>query len=163
MSDLYSITVLARDGGVIDLAVDIVHPDVVDIPLSPSFAAMLIEDEWGPGAAAFKAWWRAWADRDPAADPAPLYQSVELIEVRNLPRVQSEPPTGMTWDDVDGNAAADPGRSLLGAGVVRITVSDPGLIAHLDPGMRWSSTAYDEGDTGPIAHGEPGEVRRWQR
>lgn len=91
MSDLYTITVLARDGGVIDLAVDIVHPDVVDIPLSPSFAAMLIEDEWGPGAAAYKAWWRAWADRDPAADPAPLYQSVELIEVRNLPRVQSEP------------------------------------------------------------------------
>ncbi len=163
MSDLYSITVLARDGGVIDLAVDIVHPDVVDIPLSPSFAAMLIEDEWGPGAAAFKAWWRAWADRDPAADPAPLYQSVELIDVRNLPRVQSEPPTGMTWDDVDGNTAAAPGHSLLGAGVVRITVSDPGLIAHLDPGMRWSSTAYDEGDTGPIAFGKPGEVRRWQR
>lgn len=56
VSDLYTITVLARDGGVIDLAVDIVHPDVVDIPLSPSFAAMLIEDEWGPGAAAHKAW-----------------------------------------------------------------------------------------------------------
>lgn len=111
MSDLYSITVLARDGGVIDLAVDIVHPDVIDIPLSPSFAAMLVEDEWGPGAAAFKAWWRAWADREPTADPSTLYQSIELIEVRNLPRVQSEPPIGMTWDDVDGNAAAEIGRA----------------------------------------------------
>lgn len=163
MSDLYSITVLARDGGVVDLDIDIVHPDVVDIPLSPSFAAMIVEDEWGPGAAAYKAWWRAWADREPTADPSMLYQSVELIAVRNLPRAQSAPPTGMTWDDVDAHVAAGTDRGLLGAGVVRITVSDPAFVAHLEPGMRWSSTAYDEQDTGPIARGEPGEVRRWQR
>jgi hypothetical protein len=117
----------------------------------------------GPGTAAFKAWWRAWADRAPTANPATLYQSVELLEVKHLPRVQSEPPAGVTWDDVDGNAAAAPGAARSASVSSASASPNPGLIAHLDPGMSWSSSAYDERDTGPIARGEPGEIRRWQR
>lgn len=165
MSDLYTITVVARDAGVLDLRVDIVHPDVIDVPASPSFAALVIEDEWGPGAAAFKAWWRAWADREPTADPSTLYQRIEALDVAHLPREQSAPPTGMTEEQWESAASPDDaqGRSLLGSVTLRVTVSDPGSLAHLAPGMRWSSTAWDEAGEGPTVLGLDGETRAWSR
>lgn len=163
VSDLYLVHVVARDVTTVDLRIDIVHPDVVDIPLSPSFVAMVVEDEWGPGAAAFKAWWQAWVAREPAASCRPLYQRVEVLELRNLPREQSEPPPGMTWNEVEAIEDPDQRDAALGQGRLRVTVGDPGLIAHLEPGMRWASTAYDEEDTGPVVRGLAGEITVWLR
>lgn len=164
-SDLYSITVVARGEDSVDLKVDIVNTDVVDIPLSPSFAAMVIEDEWAPGAAAYKAWWRAWADRDPWADPSKLYRRIELLELHHLPRAQSRPPPGMTMDEWDAldSIRDDGGRSLLGSGTLRVTVDDPGYLGHLEPGTSWGSTAYDERGEGPTALGATDEPRAWER
>ena len=166
MSDLYTITVLARDGGSVDLRVDIVHPDVVDVPLSRSFVAMIVEDEWAPGAAAYKAWWKAWVARDPKASPRPLYRSVELIDLLWLPREQSAPPAGMTQEELDAlDGCTDPatGRSRLGSATLRVTVDDPGYVGHLEPGMSWSSTAWDEDGDGPITLGLPDDPRAWHR
>ena len=159
MSDLFSVCVESRDMLSARLRLQIVHRDEVTFPLSPSFVMMLVDDESLDTHRDFRRWESARADADEDWSSGEHLVSIRLLEVRGLPRAQREPPAGLGWDEVD--ASEDGG--LLGEALYEITVDVEGMLAHLTPGMRWRSTAYDEAGRGPIYTGQAGEVQAWSR
>ena len=52
---------------------------------------------------------------------------------------------------------------MLGEALYEIEVDVEGMLAHLEPGDSWDSTAYDERGAGPLYLGEPGDPTQWQR
>lgn len=159
MSDLYTVIVEAQEARAVRLRLRIVHPDEITFPLSPSFARMLLADESMESYGDFRRWERARTAEDEWFNSEDHIQSVTLLEVRGLPRRQSEPPDGMTWEQVDESDD----RGLLGEALYEIVVDVDGMLAHLTPGLSWQSTAYDEADEGPLFLGRPGDVRAWVR
>ena len=154
--DLYEARVEDRNAQTVRLRLHIKSLDCVDFPVSRRFALMLLTE--GPGKKRFSAWMNA---QDEELDYAHCVVSVELLEVRNLPREQGKPPAGMTRDDSDEKRKEDPG--ILGEALLAITVDAPGMLDHWDVGMTWGSTAFDEGYKGPVYDGRLNLAREWRR
>lgn len=159
MSDLFRVRVESQGARSVRLRLQIIHPDEVTFPLSPSFAIMLIEDESMESHDDFERWQSARCDEDEWFYGIDHITSIRLLEVRGLPREQGSPPHGLTWDQVDDSED----RGLLGEALYEITVDIDGMLSHLRPGMTWGSTAYDEAGDGPIYTGQPDDVRAWTR
>ena len=159
MSDLFRVHVEACDGCTARLRLRILSLDEITFPVSPSFVTMLIEDMSAPGHARRRAWTRAAYDADESFDPSAHVVSIRLVEVRGLPRVQGEPPAGLTRDDVDNSE--DPG--VLGEALYEIVTDGPGMLGHFTVGDAWGTTAYDEEGDGPIYLGGSGDPTEWRR
>ena len=159
MSDLFRVHVEACDGRTAQLRLRILHLDEITFPVSPSFAMMLIEDESAPGHARYRAWTREVYKVDEDFSPSDHLVSIRLIEARGLPRVQGEPPAGLTRDEVDDSE--DPG--VLGEALYEVVVDAQGMLGHLEVGDAWGTTAYDEAGNGPIYLGGSGDPTEWRR
>jgi hypothetical protein len=159
MSDLFRVQVEACDGCTARLRLRILSLDEITFPVSPSFVMMLVEDESAPGHARYRAWTRAAYDADEDFSTSSRVVSIQLVEKRGLPRVQGEPPAGLTRDDVD--ASEDPG--VLGEALYEIVTDGPGMLGHFAVGDTWGTTAYDEAGDGPIYLGESGDPTEWRR
>lgn len=159
MSDLFRVEVMGREARSVRLRLRILSLDEITFPLSPGFARMLIEDEGAPGYARYERWLNARCEIEEFFDAGEHFVAIRLLERRGLPRAQGEPPAGLSREDVD--ASEDPG--LLGEALYEIVVDVEGMLAHLEPGDSWDSTAYDEAGTGPLYLGEPGDPTQWQR
>lgn len=124
--DEYRVTVAERRPREIVLHLSRRNRDA-SLPLGKSFARMLITDESCP---AHPAWLLIW-ERETAKDENFWLQnhvvSMTLDEVF-APRIETE--------TEDGDA---------GSARVRIALDRDGLLDHLEPGLVWGTTAYDEG------------------
>lgn len=159
MSDLFRVKVEANEGNTVRLRLHIISLDEITFPLSPSFAMMLLEDEGAPGRKRFSRWLWDTIEADEWFNSSDHVVSITLLEHRGLPRAHGEPPAGMTHDDVD--ASEDPG--VLGDALYEIVVDAEGMLAHLEPGDSWGSTAYDEAGHGPLFLGAPGDPTQWRK
>ena len=159
MSDLFRVQVESCDGSTAHLRLQILHLDEITFPVNPSFGMMLIEDESAPGYDRYRAWTREVHRTDEHFDPSARLVSIRLLEKRGLPRVQGEPPAGLTRDNVDDSE--DPG--VLGEALYELVVDAPGMLGHFAVGDMWDTTAYDEAGDGPIYLGGSGDPTEWRR
>jgi hypothetical protein len=154
-SDIYLVIVEARDDSTVRFRLQITHIHGVSFPLSPSFAMMLIADEGAPGFDAYRRWYEALARENEYFNPLEQVRAVRLFDPRGLPREPGPPP-----EDAERDAAAP---IVLGEAIYEIVVDAVGMLAHLEPGASWGSTAYDELGTGPEYFGRPEDPMEWER
>lgn len=147
MTDLYQVEVVSRKSKKVRVRLHMTL-QTTSVSIGPSFARMLIEEEARPGHEAYRAWLRKKYEQDEDFDTQSAIARVEVVAFTGLPR---EP-----W------AQPDPGGS---PGVVdlEVSVDDPGMLDHLEPGIRWGSTAFDELGDGTIFTGRTEEERVWKR
>jgi hypothetical protein len=157
MSDLFRIQVVALFPRAVHLRLQIIHRDEVTFPLSPSFAMMVIGDESLPSYETFRSWEQARSKEDECFSAQEHLVEIRLLQVRGLPREQGCPPAGHSWEQVDSSED----RGLLGEALYEMKVDLDGMLAHLQPGTTWCSTAYDEAGDGPLYTGHEDDLLFW--
>lgn len=152
MSDLYKVEVLKRDRRTVELRLDFTRWQTT-VPVSRSFACMLIEDESAPGHADWDRWQNATWAQDENWNLKDHLVRVEVKSAEGLPRGDDgKARRGMDLDD----------RGSCGVVTLEIEVDEDGPLDHLVVGHRWGTTAY--GKLGDIYFaGNADDLRVWRR
>ncbi len=152
MSDLYDVEVLKREARLLRLRLDLSRWET-GVPVGPSFACMLLEDESAPGYEAGSRWRIDRCDADVNFNLHDHVVRVEVAVADGLPREAGKPSPGRDLDDKGGCGFVE----------LEIELDVDGALDHLEVGQRWGTTAYDELDDGVMFGGDVEDPRQWTR
>lgn len=135
-SDLYEVRVMSREKTQVELEVQVIHPDAMHLPADLGFALMMLrEGASGTDPLGLE------VDHEDTMDPKWLavwargfVDAVHVKMLRDMPLAAEGFYEHAYWSTPDAWMAAR----------YTIEVTHPAWIAHLEPGMRFSSRAFSE-------------------
>lgn len=145
MSDLLAVKLIARTEDTLELKLRIINGDQTHFPYSLSFANMLIEEieelELGDPL----------EQTEEEEEQDLFYDAVVKVEVKDIQFLEGSEERDYDLGYTDLLYASDEDKDLfwtnphkMPEATLLITVNYPRAIAHIEEGIQWNTTAYEE-------------------
>jgi hypothetical protein len=159
MSDRYQVEALRREGREVDLRVEVVSENAYSFPVEPNFALLLVIDADGRcalGREVARQLGLGHDLHDGAGDVDACEVGLRTIAqsfIDDVRIVSTEDLAPGAWTGEWGSIYWERDGVRQGRAVYRVRFTEARWIEHLQPGMRWGTSAYDMSGTEELDRG----------